>query len=73
MQLQIEVILAPSHAAPAAAREAAVRRIIDAAALRHVDLDAALRDGVLRGVISSERVLDLAMLDAVGDFALTVG
>lgn len=73
MQLLIEVVVARAHAAQPTLCAAAVRRIMDVAALRDVDVDSALREGVLRGVISSDRVMDLAMLDVVADFELTVG
>ncbi|MBB5209680.1 hypothetical protein [Chiayiivirga flava] len=70
MQLQIEVILAGAQPAQ---RAAAVRKVLDATELRGADVERALRDGVLRGVISSDRVLELAVLDVVADFQLAPG
>lgn len=70
MQLHIEVTLADPDPALPTRREAAVRRVLEVAELREVDLERALRDGVLCGVISSDRVLELAVLDVVADFHL---
>lgn len=69
MQLRIEVILSQTNAGTAA-RVATVRRIVEIAGLRDADVDCALRDGVLCGTISSDRVLELALLDGVADFRL---
>lgn len=70
MQLHIEVTLTDPDPAFPARREAAVRRVLEIAELRDVDIERALRDGILCGVISSERVLELAVLDVVADFHL---
>lgn len=70
MQLHIEVTLTDSFADHPDGWQAAVRKILQVGGLRNADLARAAREGVLCGVMSSERLLDLAVLDEVADFQL---
>jgi hypothetical protein len=70
MQLHVEVTLTESRAEHPARWHAAVQKVLEVAGLRNADLERAAIDGVLRGVMSSERLLDLAVLDVVADFQL---
>ena len=69
MQLHIEVTLTDTGCA-GERWQAAMHRVVQVGGLRDADLVGAARDGVLRGVISSERVLELAVMDEVQDFQL---
>lgn len=73
MQLHVEVTLTETRAEHPARWHAAVQKIVEVAGLRDADLERAAREGVLRGVMSSERLLDLAVLDVVADFQLSAG
>lgn len=73
MQLHVEVTLKETRAEHPARWHAAVQQVLDVAGLRDADLERAARDGVLRGVMSSERLLELAVLDVVADFQLSLG
>ena len=68
MQLQIEVTLTACCSGDR--WRSAMHRVVQVGEMREADLERAARDGVLRGVISSERVLDLAVLEEVADFQL---
>ena len=73
MQLHVEVTLTETPAGHPARWHAAVQQVLQVAGLREADLERAAREGVLRGVMSSERLLDLAVLDVVADFQLSPG
>lgn len=68
MQLNIEVTLTEGR--PGDRWHSAMHRVVAVGELRDADLERAARDGVLRGVISSDRVLEIAVLDEVADFQL---
>lgn len=73
MQLFVEVTLTETRAEHPARWHAAVQKVLDVAGLRDADLERAASEGVLRGVMSSDRLLDLAVLDVVADFQLDTG
>lgn len=72
MQLHIEVTLCHRYVEQPGWLQAAVSRIMQVADLREADFERLRRDGVLSGLISSERVLALAVLEEVADFRLGV-